>query len=133
MPNSKGSPGSITVLGFEVLFFNDVDLTARALPTGSFGFFITSLTQGFTPIVPNSEGTLCVAGNVGRFVGPGQIQSSGSAGALTLSIDLSSHPTPTGLVAVQPGQTWHYQLWYRDAVGGQTTSNFTDAVAVTFQ
>ena len=28
---------------------------------------------------------------------------------------------------------WYFQLWHRDAVGGQTTSNFTDAVAVTFQ
>ena len=33
---------------------------------------------------------------------------------------------PTG--PVQVGETWHFQCWYRD-VG---TSNFTDAVAVSF-
>ena len=40
---------------------------------------------------------------------------------------------PVGTVMVQPGDTWHFQAWHRDASGGQTTSNPTDAVAVTFQ
>jgi hypothetical protein len=131
--NSTDEAGVLTVLGNEVIFLNNVKLTARALPSGSFGFFITSLTQGFTPNVPNSQGALCVQGSVGRFVGPGQIQSSGTLGAMALDINLNAHPTPTGLIAVLPGETWNYQLWYRDAVSGQTTSNFTDAVAVTFQ
>ena len=33
-------------------------------------------------------------------------------------------------VAVQPGDTWNFQAWYRD-IGN--TNNFTDAVAVTFE
>ena len=32
-------------------------------------------------------------------------------------------------VAVQPGETWQFQAWFRD-VGG--TSNLTDGVAVSF-
>ncbi|MDC1043712.1 hypothetical protein OAQ71_00635, partial [bacterium] len=131
--NSTGNPGTVTVLGNTTIFLNNVQLTARQLPASSFGFFITSLTQGVTTNVPNSQGTLCLAGSVGRFVGPGQIQNSGAIGAISLGISLNSHPTPTGLVSVLPGETWNYQLWHRDAVGGQTTSNFTDAVAVTFQ
>ncbi len=131
--NSTGNSGTVTVLGNTTIFLNNVELTARQLPVGSFGFFLTSLTQGVTTNVPNSQGTLCLAGNVGRFVGPGQIQVSLVGGVIALGVDLNSHPTPTGLVSVLPGETWNYQLWHRDAVGGQTTSNFTDAVAVTFQ
>ena len=48
-----------------------------------------------------------------------------------LSIDLSAMPMnpPT---AVQPGETWNFQAWYRDQVGGQPTSNFTDAVRIQY-
>ncbi|MCP3916270.1 MAG: hypothetical protein GY711_12005 [bacterium] len=31
----------------------------------------------------------------------------------------------------QPGETWNFQCWYRDNNPGPT-SNFTDAVSVTF-
>ena len=96
MGNSAGLPGELTVIGNEVIFLNNVALTARALPANSFGFFVTSQTSGFPPNVPNSQGALCLAGNVGRFVGPGQIKSSGVAG----DINLNTHPTPTGAVAV---------------------------------
>ena len=131
--NSTGLPGSLSVLGNEAIFLNNVLLTARQLPANSFGFFLTSETPGFTPNVPNSQGVLCLQGSVGRFVGPGQIQSSGSTGAMLLTINLNAHPTPTGLISIQPGESWYFQLWYRDGVNGQTTSNFTDAVGVTFQ
>ncbi|MCP4742898.1 MAG: VCBS repeat-containing protein, partial [Actinomycetales bacterium] len=86
--NSSGLPGELTVIGSDLLSQNDVTLTARQLPLQSFGFFLTSLTQGFTTNVPNSQGTLCLAGNVGRFVGPGQIQNSGADGAIFLGINL---------------------------------------------
>jgi len=113
------------------VFLNDVELAAADLPPQSFGYFITSRTPGFTPIVANSQGALCVQGSVGRFVGPGQIQSSGAAGVLHLRVQVAALPTPTGPVAAQPGETWHFQLWHRDA-NPMVTSNFTDAVAVTF-
>ncbi|MCP4035984.1 MAG: hypothetical protein GY733_03545 [bacterium] len=34
--------------------------------------------------------------------------------------------------AVQPGDTWNFQCWYRDNNPGPT-SNFTDAVTVVLQ
>jgi len=74
---------------------------------------------------------LCLGGSIGRFVGPGQVMNSGASGSFTLTVDLSALPTPTGLVTAQPGETWNFQAWYRDANPGPT-SNFTDAVAVTF-
>jgi hypothetical protein len=80
-----------------------------------------------------SQGNLCLGGSIGRYVGPGQIQQSGSTGTVSLAIDLAQHPTPTGLVGVLPGETWNFQCWYRDAVGGMATSNFSDGYEVTFQ
>ena len=35
------------------------------------------------------------------------------------------------MVAIQPGETWNFQLWYRDN-NPQTTSNFTDAISIFF-
>ena len=84
----------------------------------------------------SSEGLidLCSeSGAIGRYVGPGQIQNSGGNGSFTLPLDLTQMPTPTGLVAAQAGETWNFTTWYRDAVGGSATSNFTDGVEVTFQ
>ena len=132
VPNSTGRSGELRVFGSDTVFLNDVQITGAQLPLQSFGFFITSQTQGYVPIVNNSQGALCLQGSVGRFVGPGQIQSSGTTGVIYLDLNLNAQPTPTGLVSVQPGETWNFQLWYRDAVAGQTTSNFSDAVGVSF-
>ncbi|MGK0218062.1 MAG: hypothetical protein ACI9HE_001546 [Planctomycetota bacterium] len=31
-----------------------------------------------------------------------------------------------------PGQTWHFQYWHRDFIGGVSTSNFSTAVRLMF-
>ncbi|MDG1983105.1 MAG: VCBS repeat-containing protein, partial [Planctomycetota bacterium] len=129
--NSSGLPGQLTILGSPLISQNDVMLTADQLPLQSFGFFITSRTSASVNPVPGSQGTLCVTGSIGRFVGAGQIVDSGSTGAVALSIDLSALPSPTGFVAAASFSTWYFQLWHRDA-NPALTSNFTDAVAVTF-
>ena len=79
-----------------------------------------------------SAGNLCVTGAIGRYVGPGQIQNSGGAGAIGLDLDLQQMPTPTGLVAAQSGETWHFQAWHRDFQAGVATSNFTQALSLSF-
>ena len=48
----------------------------------------------------------------------------------TLELDLSAVPVNPP-VAVLAGDTWNFQCWYRDHVP-QVTSNFTDAVGLTF-
>ena len=111
---------------------NDLVLEATDLPMNSFGFFLTSQTQGFAANPGGSSGNLCLGGGIGRFVGPGQIQNSGTTGALSLAVDNSQQPTPTGLVQVLAGDVWNFQAWYRDVSGGMPTSNFTDGIEVTF-
>ena len=89
-------------------------------------WILNGQTQGFfNP--PNSNGFLCVGGGIGRHNQPGLVQPGPT---FTITLDLTNIPTPSAFIAVQPGDTWNFQAWYRDAGG---TNNFTDAVAVTFQ
>jgi hypothetical protein len=80
-----------------------------------------------------STGNLCLGGSIGRYTGPGQVQNSGALGTFSLAIDLTDMPTPTGGVPALVGQTWNFQAWFRDAILGLPTSNFTDALALTFR
>jgi len=130
--NSTGLPASITGWGSAVVSANTLSLGATNLPLGSFGFFMTSRTQDFVTNPAGSQGNLCLGGAIGRYVGPGQVQNSGVSGGFSLALDLTQHPTPTGPTAVVAGETWSFQAWYRDSVGGQATSNFTNGVAVAF-
>lgn len=130
--NSTGHSGDLTAWGSPLSADNDVTLRATDLPMSSFGFFITSQTRGFTANPAGSAGNLCLGGSIGRYVGPGQIQDSGSTGTIELPIDLREVPSPTGFVPVVPGDVWDYQLWFRDTLGGLPTSNFTDAVEIPF-
>jgi len=132
VPNSSGCAGVLLAEGLPLAAHGSLQLGAALLPQHSFGFFLASRTQGFTAGVPNSQGHLCLAGSIGRFVGPGQIQNAGASGAFSLAIDLAALPTPTGPVTVQVGETWHFQAWFRDA-NPNPTSNFTDALRVLFQ
>ena len=89
-----------------------------------------------------SQGLLCLSPPLGRYsatAGPG-LNSLGSfdAGGVFQSLAGGSAtgsgfdvpavlPNPPGGV-ITSGQTWHFQLWYRDG----TASNFSDALSVTF-
>jgi hypothetical protein len=111
---------------------NDVTLEATGLPNNAFGFFLTSTMQGFVMNPGGSVGNLCLGGSIGRYVGPGQIQNTGLLGAISLQLDLTQTPTPTGLVSVAPGQTWNFTAWHRDVQGGVAVSNFADGYSINF-
>jgi hypothetical protein len=133
VPNSTGNAASMSASGSAAVVANDLVLGADRLPLNAFGFFLTSATQGFVQNPGGSQGNLCLGSSIGRYVGSGQIQNSGAAGAITLSVDLTQHPTPIGPVPVQVGQTWNFTAWYRDAVGGVAVSNFADGLEVVFK
>jgi hypothetical protein len=132
-PNSTGAPGAIRVEGSPLVSQNNLTLIAESLSLNSFGFFLTSRTQGFVVMPGGSRGNLCLAGSIGRYVGPGQIKNSGVTGSFELIVNLTQHPTPTGFVSVQANETWNFQAWHRDAVGGVPTSNFTHGISVLFR
>ena len=134
-PAGLNSTGLAAALGSNrnrSLALNDFSLTGRWLPPNAFGFFLVS--RGHTAQVPlaGSQGSLCLAGPVGRLTGPGQIINATAAGTATLGIDLGAMPQGSGHVAVQPGESWHFQLWYRDS-NPAPTSNLSAALQVIFE
>lgn len=129
--NSTGRPASLTILGSAIVADNDCVLNARSLPPQTFGYFMASTTQGGASTVPNSQGTLCLSGDIGRSIAGG-VKTSGAAGAFSGSLDLNAMPRPTGASTALPGETWYVQAWHRDSNPNATT-NFTDAVSVTFR
>ena len=131
--NSTGAPAVLAGWGDVVASANDVRIEGRNLPANSACFVITGMFQGFAANPQGSFGNLCLQGPIGRYVGPGQIMNTGASGSFSLQIDLTVTPTPTALVAVQAGQTWNYQAWYRDTNGGAAISNFSTGLSVTYQ
>ncbi|MEZ6015706.1 MAG: hypothetical protein R3F49_11365 [Planctomycetota bacterium] len=131
--NSTGLAGQVFALGSERVIDDRVTLLANQLPRASFGYFLTSRLQGLAVQPGGSQGNLCLAGAVGRFVGPLQIQSSGEAGTIRLVLELGLLPQPSGTAAAQAGEVWNFQLWHRDSAGGSATSNFTSGLALTLQ
>ena len=134
VPNSTGAAGQVLALGSIDLGANQFRLRAEFLPPESFGFFFVSSDAAFVTTVPNSIGTLCLGGSIGRFNLPGQIFQVAASGAAAVPVDLGAIPSPTlGSVPALPGDTWHFQAWHRDTTAsGTATSNFTEAVRVDF-
>ena len=124
--NSTGAPGTLLALG-SGLAGESVTLTANGLPTDQFGYLLVSSQTG-SSMPMGSSGQLCLSGSIGRFNGQGQVLNSGTNGSFTLVADSANLPLNPNLSA-QPGETWHFQAWYRDS----GTSNFTDGLSLTFQ
>jgi hypothetical protein len=132
-PNSTGQAGSIHAVGSSLASANDLDLYAVLLPYNAFGYFIVSPFQAFVANAGGAQGNLCVGLSTGRF--RSQLGNTGSNGYLVVHVDLTDIPQPNGSVVVQPGQTWNFQCWHRDAVPGNppvATSNFTSGYSLQF-
>ena len=132
VPNSSGCVSRLDATGSDLVADNQLTLAASGLPTSVFGFFLVAPTTGLVFQPPGSRGVLCLGGSIGRFVGPGQIQSSGVNGTIRLDVDLQALPQPTGSTAALPGETWMFQAWHRDQFA-TATSNFSTALAVTLR
>ncbi|MEM8712436.1 MAG: LamG domain-containing protein, partial [Planctomycetota bacterium] len=127
-PNSTGAGGALAGAGSPFAADNDLTLVASSLPNLAFGFFIVSPNQGFVVMPGGSAGNLCLSGQVGRYVGPGQIQQSNTMGTFSLALDLTQIPTPTGFISAAAGDTFNFQTWFRDSSPAGPTSNFTNGL-----
>lgn len=130
IPNSTGQVGLIEASGTLVVAENDFTLSVSRLPANQFGFLLTSRSSAFIPFPGGSQGILCLGEPIGRGVG-GVIFNAGPGGSASVPIDLTSLPIGPSAVAAMPGETWYFQSWHRD-VNPTATSNFTEAVEVTF-
>ncbi len=130
--NSTGQPGVISALGSIVASDNDLWLWAHQLPPNQTGYFLGNSVPGSIAMPGDSQGVLCLGAgpDLGRFAA--QAQNSGAPGVIGIPVDLGAVPVAAGMPRViVAGDTWHFQSWYRDQNPG-STSNFTDAVSVTF-
>ncbi len=128
--NSTGQAGEMMATGSATAADNNVTLIARNLPSLEFGFFLTSLTQGFVANPGGSQGNLCLAGDLGRYNMP--VLQSNASGILAQAIDLTMTPTGAGPTSILAGETWNFQAWHRDLNPGPV-SNLTDGLSILFE
>ena len=126
--NSSGGSSTISAFGPSSAACAGIRLSGLGLPVHVPGYPMTSRIKDFVPFAGGSQGNLCLGGTIGRF--SGSVQDSGSGGTFSIRLDLAQVP-PFGS-AVQSGDTLNFQFWFRD-VNPLPTSNFTDAVSITFE
>ncbi|MEM1450778.1 MAG: nidogen-like domain-containing protein [Planctomycetota bacterium] len=130
--NSTGLPGLLWASGTDNVADNDLTIYCADIPANAFGYLCVSQSTGFLSMPGGSQGDVCISGaDVGRYINT-PLQVSG-AGVASQAVDLTQIPTPRmGPVAALAGETFGWQLWYRD-MNPTATSNWTNAVRVTFQ
>lgn len=128
--NSTGAPSVAQVIGSVQQSDNAVTLLVQDLPPQQTCLFLGSKASGFTAMAGGSLGDLCLGGAIGRFNGFGEVRTSGPEGRVHLLLDLNAVPQPSGFVPALTGETWFFQCWHRDVMGG-AVSNFSPAVSVT--
>ena len=102
--------------------------SATQLPPQTFAvLFMGSTGVAATPL---GAGLRCAGGSLFRYGARG----TGLGGAVTEGPGLVSASQAFGpLGAIDAGETWVFQLWYRANAGVCATSNVSNAVAVTFE
>lgn len=124
--NSTGQPALLFAEGSATIDHDCVRFSIESLPPSQFGYLLMSSTQDHVPLFGGSQGDLHIGLPIVRF--SGDILSSGAAGSAAFQPDLGNLPQNT---VVAPGETWTFQMWYRDQNPGPT-SNTTNGLAITF-
>ncbi|MBI4882653.1 MAG: hypothetical protein HY826_01205 [Actinobacteria bacterium] len=129
--NSTGVGAVLAASGTTSVTSDDLILEARWLPSNVQGIFFMG---GWATSTPFGDGQLCISsGGMGlhRFK---PVQSTGAGGLITVGpgiVAQSLSNPPLGQIA--PGQSWHFQAWYRNNSGpcGNGT-NLSSALRVVF-
>jgi hypothetical protein len=123
-PNSTFQLAELAAEGSLDVSDNDVNFEVTLLPANQFGYFLLSDSQSNVPNFGGSSGVLCLGSPLVRFAG--NVLNSGATGEVMFSPDLTNLP---GGIVINPGETWNWQMWYRDGA----TSNTTGGMEITFQ
>ena len=124
--NSTGQAGGLRVTGDWNFTSGNLMARANSLPTGQAALLLASRQSGLTSFPSGSLGDLCLGGNIGRL----GVAVADQQGRALLPFDPLAMPVnPTTSIA--PGDTWYFQVWYRDQHMG-SSSNFTHSVVVDF-
>lgn len=131
-PSSLGFNVTLSPTGSPAVADNNLSFGAGPFPPNTFGMLVNGPVAGFQPL-PGTAGLLCLGGGIGRFNRPGEIQAA-NLGGMSFDVDLLDIPRPNGVIQIQPGESWGFQVWFRDTTpGGAPTSNLTDGTMVWFE
>lgn len=131
-PNSLGRIPVTLSNGARSVALNALVLTTNGVPPGSYGYYLTSRASALAMPAAGSQGNLCLGGALGRLNRPGEVLQASAFQVVSLPLDLLALPQPLGPVAALPGDSWHFQFWYRDANPGPT-SNLSAALWVSLE
>jgi hypothetical protein len=122
-PNSAGPGAVMSSVGSNHYGQNDFSLYAYGTPPNKLGIFLYSR---FATQAPLGDGWRCVGSPLFRI---GVVQTD-PFGEATLPIDWAHSPFDAGNGAIHPGDTAHFQLWFRDPGFGPAGTNLTDGLGV---
>ncbi len=122
-PNSAG-PGALMVWsGSTSASANDLVLMASGAPPNKPAIFFYGADQ---TQVPFGDGFRCVGTPIFRL----PVISTDPLGNASFPLDITAITNPGG--QIQPGDTWNFQLWYRDPSHGSAGYNVSDGLEVLF-
>lgn len=130
-PSGSAFGASIQASGSPRISDNNLTLAASGCAPFQFSYFVMSQSQSFVPDFGGSQGNLCLGAPIVRLSAPntGQVDLTDAQGNRSYLVDWGALPNSVTLL---PGETWNFQLWFRD-VDPTPTSNTTDAIAVMFR
>jgi hypothetical protein len=125
-PNSTGLSARLGWSGVTSVSSNGLVLRAEDGPPLAACIFLVGGTQ---QSLPYGNGTLCVGPPLDRLAAPAFLDAWGQR---TQAVDLTKGPLASGALAVQPGDTRVFQVWFRDPAAGADAFDLTDALLATF-
>lgn len=131
-PNSAATGGGRMLTdGTPVLAAQQFTLAAVDLPPFQWSHFIASRSTMSPSSLPGSQGLLCLGAPVFRLnrTAFGEVDMTAADGSRSLLVNTSA---PLGGSIFSPGESWHFQLWFRD-INPNLTSNTTDGISVMFR
>ena len=128
----EGFGSRIIACGSTSVAAEDLVLTAFNMAPAQFAIFF--MGGGSLPRIPFGDGQLCVGtGGIGLFRFP--VQFSGAERLISIGPGLVAftHATFRAAGHIEPGDTWHFQGWYRDPLGPCGLAfNTSGSISVTF-
>ncbi|MFT6832216.1 MAG: hypothetical protein ACJAZN_002386, partial [Planctomycetota bacterium] len=129
--NSTGAVASLTAFGSLIIQENRLLVRSASLPAQVPTLLLAARSDGLLT-VPGLLGPLCLGSPILRLMTLQQPSRPDGTAPSWVRLRGPVSPPASGDLAVQSGDTWHFQLWYRDANGSSGT-NTSNAVQVTLR
>lgn len=130
VPNSTGNGARTFTHGIGIAALGQHAFVTEGLPPGAPVLMLAGQVPGWIGPGGGSMGPFCLLGSVAAF--RDELRWADEGGRVVHDLGLGAIPTPPLPVAVQPGDLWHFQAWYRDELSGVPTSNTSLPLALEF-